>query len=822
MNHPYRFVGAALLLLLTLTASRFIDDSFVNTVVEKLSAYNQQLPREKVYVQTDRDLYVPGETIWLKGYLFEGIGHGIDSASRVLYIDLIDAQTSKPVAQVKLKAMQGQAPGQIALPDSLGTGTYLLQAYTGWMRNFGPDYYFTKTLTLLRADEAPERPAEVSLKPDVQFLPESGQLITGMNSRVAFKAINALGKSMDLQGFVLDNKNDTVVGFTSQHLGMGFFAITPEAGQTYTAFARATGSQEWFKYPMPAIQSSGVVLTVDNMSNPNNVKVFVQHTKPPTTAGVVTLVAQTRGIVVHAAQAPLTKKAFQIQLPRDKFPDGIAQLTLFDEQNKPVAERLIFVDRKDRLTVKIAPEKASYKPREAVTVDVTVTDPAGQPVETTLSLAITDGKLAPTFEPNPASLVSHLLLSSDLVGTIEQPGGYFDETNTNRAQNLDLLMMTQGWRRFTWNDVLSGTIPQPTYVVEDGLLLSGQVMRANKKPAENVNLTFMLLKKDSTRAMLMGQADEKGRFMASELEFYDSTGVFVQALSPKGGTRDYTITLDQLIKPAVRIVKAPYNPLILGPDALADFLKRTNEYLEIERQIRRNQEVMLNAVTVKAKREKPRDTRRMMYSEPDRSVKFDPMNTGGALTFLDVIRSRVPGVQVTGSGFEARVQIRAAANFQGAIEPAFFLDGSPVSKDAVLSIPVSDIDAVDVLTGGGATIMAGSNGAGGVINVLTKRGSPDFDPATAPPTPGTLATRMVGFARLREFYAPRYDQPKPEHIRPDYRATLHWSPMLKTGPDGKAKATFYASDARTKLRLIAEGATLTGKAGSGRGEVTVE
>lgn len=822
MLNRYRIPALALLLGIVLTAFRLIDDSFVNTLVEKLGAYNQQLPREKVYLQTDRDNYVSGETIWLKGYLFEGIAHGIDSASRVLYVDLIDTQKSRLVRQVKLKADQGQAPGQLTLPDTLLTGTYLLRAYTSWMRNFPEHYFFSKPITILRANETPARPADPNPRPDLQLLPEGGNLVTGINSRVAFKAISALGKSMDVEGFVLDNKNDTVVGFTSQHLGMGMFSLAPEADQTYRAFARAMGSKEFFSYPLPTPQPSGFVLTVDNLSNPNNIRVFVQHNKPEGTAGMVTLVAQTRGVIVHAVQAPLTRKAFQIPLSRDKFPDGITQLTLFNEKNQPVCERLVFVDRKDRLSVKLTPTKATYKPREAVSVDLTVTNPAGQPVETTLSLAATDEKLAPTFDPNPGSLVSHLLLTSDLVGTVEQAGTYFDETNTNRAAQLDLLMMTQGWRRFTWKEVLDGTLPPLPNVVEDGLLLSGQVSRANKKPAENVNMLFLLMKKDSTRETLMGQSDEKGGFMASGLNFYDSTGIYVQALTQKGGQRDFTITLDQLLKPTVRITKAPYNPLLLGPDALAEFLKRTNEYLEIERQIARNREVLLDAVTVKAKREAPKDTRRMLYSSPDRSVKFDPMNTGGALTFLDVIRSRVPGVQVTGSGFDARIQIRGSANFQGAIEPAYFLDGVPVSKDALMSISVQDIDAVDVLTGAGASIMAGSNGAGGVLNVLTKRASPDFDPATAPPSPGTLATRLVGYTAVREFYAPRYDQPKPEHIRPDNRATLHWAPMVKTGPDGKATVMFFASDAQTTLRFIAEGVALSGKVGSGWGKVKVE
>ncbi|KAB7727051.1 TonB-dependent receptor plug domain-containing protein [Rudanella paleaurantiibacter] len=821
-----------LCICVSVTAFRLVDEAFVNTLIEKLKAYNGQYPREKVYLQTDRDVYVPGETIWLKGYLFDGILHNVDSVSRVLYVDLIDARKSEVVQQIKLKATQGQAPGQLALPDSLPTGTYLLHAYTSWMRNFPEAYYFSKTLTLIRSDNKPTANATPpNLKPDVQFLPEGGNLVLGLSGRVAFKAVSTTGKGLDVEGFVLNTAKDTVMGFSSLHRGMGNFALQPEPNQTYTAFVRLTGdpAKTYYPYPLPAVQPVGFVMTVDNLSNPNVVKVFVQHNKPApadAAAGRITLVAQTRGVVVHAAEGPLSRKSLLIQIPRDKLPDGITQLTLFDEKNTPVSERLIFIDRRDRLRVALTPAKATVRPREAIEVDVTVTDPEGKPAQATLSLAATDLNMAPTMASHPASIVSHLLLTSDLVGTVEEPGLYTDDANSDRAMQADQLMMTQGWRRFTWTDVLAGTIPPIRYPLEEGITLTGQISRANSKPAEKANLMFMLAKKDSTREVLMGQADEKGRFVTGDLDLYDSTGVFIQALGERGNNRGYLITLDQVLKPTVRVTRVPYNPFLLGPEAIEEFLKRTNEYLEIERQIRRNKEVLLEAVTVKAKREKP-DSRRMLYSTPDRTVKFDDMNRSGALTFLDVVRSRVPGVQVTGSGFDARVQIRGAVNMGGPIEPAFFLDGMPISKDAVINIPVSDIEAVDVLTGGGATIMAGSNGAGGVINVLTRRGSPDYDYSQTP-TPGTLATRLMGYTPVREFYAPRYDKAAGPRsavdgpARPDFRATLHWAPMVKTGPDGKVRVTFYASDAKTKLRLVAEGTTLSGKVGTSKAEVGVE
>lgn len=267
------------------------------------------------------------------------------------------------------------------------------------------------------------------------------------------------------------------------------------------------------------------------------------------------------------------------------------------------------------------------------------------------------------------------------------------------------------------------------------------------------------------------------------------------------------------------MTKVPYNPFEFQRDELAEFMKRASEYLEIERQIRRNGEVLLQAVTVKAKKYVERDSR-VIYSNPDASIKFTQLNSAGRQTVLDVIQGQIAGVQVTGSGFQARVQIRGAVNFSGAVEPLFVLDGVPVDLQSIINIPVSDVDRVDVLKGASAAIY-GSRGGGGVISVLTKRGAPDYD-FTNDVTPGTLLAKLPGYAPVREFYAPQYDVKKPEHVQPDYRATLFWAPMIQTNADGKASVSFFTSDAKNPIRFRVEGITVNGMPGVGQGMVKVE
>jgi TonB-dependent SusC/RagA subfamily outer membrane receptor len=263
----------------------------------------------------------------------------------------------------------------------------------------------------------------------------------------------------------------------------------------------------------------------------------------------------------------------------------------------------------------------------------------------------------------------------------------------------------------------------------------------------------------------------------------------------------------------VTLAKISLHSIQLDPNELNEYLKRTEEYLRIERQIRASREQLLNEVVVKAKRPDPikDDSRRAMYGEPSNSVKFDVINTAGALSIFDVIQGRVPGVQITGSGMNRSIQIRGAANFSGVVEPLFLLDGMAVSKDAIMSIPPTDVEAVDILKGANAAIY-GSQGGGGVVAILTKRGGSTYDWAKDQ-AEGVITQKILGYSPIRVFYAPKYDKEAPEHVQPDFRATLFWEPMIQTDKEGKAKVSFFASDAQTEVKVRLEGMNATGALG---------
>ncbi len=828
-SHRYlRFTYLVVVAVVAIAGLRFADDDPLTRVLESLSRYSGQFPYEKVYLHTDRATYLPGETIWLKSYLFYGENGAADSTSGSILIDLVSPTGRKIVLDARIPSKGGYGEGYMTLPDTLSTGHYTLRAYTNWMRNFSEEWYFNQPIDVVKPDRPPApRLGAASTALDVQFLPESGRFVVGLPGRMAFKAITSTGIGIDVSGFVLNAKKDTVAGFSSQHLGMGYFPITAEAGQTYTAYVRMKEGDTYSSHPLPAPQLTGYQLQVDNLTNKENIRVFVTHNMPvpPETAQVtsgpesstapkapqpmLSLMAQVNGSPVYAVQAPTNRSRFMVAIPRSKCPQGIVHITLFDEKGRPVSERLAYSDLNERLKLTVTPTRSSVGIRQRVDLTVTATNAEGAPVAANLSLAVTDTKQQSAIRPYGRSLVSYLLMTSDLTGYIEQPDYYFDPKNTDRLVKLDMLMMTQGWRRFTWEKVMAPTYPPTRFFVDTSLTLSGTVyMATSRVPAPGATMTVMRSGKDSSREMGTATADEQGRFFLHGMKLVDTNTVYIHAM--RGNSRNVNVVLDKLYSPQVRLIRPPLAPLDISYEELSELLKRQRSYLDIERQINLNREIQLQTVTVKGKKADPYAGQRSMYGTPDATLVVDDMISAGATSIFDLIR-RLAGVQVNGGGATPSVTIRGGA-------PLFMLDGMRSDIQAIASIPPQTVANIDVVKGAGAIIMGGSS----AINIITKRGGPSKDVSNVA-SPGVLVEKVVGFAPKRQFYAPRFDAATPdERVRPDFRATLHWAPMLRTDATGKATTSFFTSDAKTTLRLVVQGATKAGHPGYDEGTMKVE
>ncbi|NIJ50862.1 TonB-dependent receptor plug domain-containing protein [Dyadobacter arcticus] len=782
------------------------ETDFTQYVSTKLLEYRQVLPIEKAYLHLDKPYYVTGDTLWFKAYLAEGSVHWADSASNLLYVDLIEHRTGKNFALKQVRLDGGIGHGDLILTDSIPNGSYTIRAYTNWMRNFTEDFFFHKDIYVFGQDE--HVPTAIPDKTDLQFFPEGGELVAGISTRIAFKAVDGRGLGQDVNGFVLNQSKDTVASFRNGHLGMGRFQFEAKPGETYSAFLKTKNGLVPLKFP--EIKENGYTMIVDNLSNPLKMRIIAYAKIPDKIEVPVHIVAHSRGVIAFVAKGKIANKGLMMNLPTTELPDGITHLTLFNDENKPVCERLVFINHGRSLQVKINPSKTTYKPREKSEVEITVSDSAGKPVETSLSVAVTDaGQILQ--QPFDQNIVSYLLLSSDLKGFIEQPAYYFDPEKSERKIHMDYLMMTQGWSRFRWNDVLQDSLPAPKRFVEQGITLEGEVTRNNKKVQDKILLS-VYLSSDSLSTFMTAESGANGRFAIYNLVFADSLKLRLQGMN-KRGNQNLSFKLTPFMSPPMAIVKIPYYPITIDVQKLDEYLKRAAQDQEITRRIRESRERLLKEVTIKAKKNVPRDSRKL-YSSADATVKITPQMAAGSMSVLDLLAGRVAGVRVSGSGMNASVSIRGNLG-----EPLFVLDGMPVDKDFITSLNVNDIESVDVLKGPGAAIF-GSRGGNGVISVLTKRGNENYD-YSQDIVPGVLVSKIPGFNVARDFYSPTYEVSNTISALPDYRSTIFWAPMLRTDRNGKAKLTYFNSDAATNVEIRAEVLSTYGLPGFGKSSYLV-
>ncbi len=210
---------------------------------------------------------------------------------------------------------------------------------------------------------------------DLQFFPEGGYLVSGLTSKVAFKAVNGSGEGIHVKGDITDKDGNVIIPFESFHLGMGAFILTPEKGETYFANIIQANDKR-IKYILPNILEEGLVMTVDNSSG-DVISVFIQANEAflNDNKGEDLFMLQAAGKIYYTAKIDFNNtSSFTATIPKRDLPAGIAQLTFFNTEGNPECERLIFINPHHGLQVKIKTDKKTYNPREKVFLDISVSD----------------------------------------------------------------------------------------------------------------------------------------------------------------------------------------------------------------------------------------------------------------------------------------------------------------------------------------------------------------------------------------------------------------------------------------------------------------
>ena len=848
------FLSLSLMLLCSaiLSAQPFSVDTLFSRMERQALLY----PMEKVHLHTDRGTYVAGETIWIKAYVVDGITHLPSRRSRYVYVALQNP-FGEVVSRVCLRPdSSGSIHGNLVLPDDLAKGDYTLTAYTRYMQNQDEDYFFRKRIhvssvmnnairletkvrgshldilfrnpvtgevkdirhcvtrvssgeiNVQRKDsgysvkfhdsgdkvllvQAGNYQEFVSLdtKPDfdVSFLPEGGHLVSGTMNRVAFKSLNSQGQGESVRGTVRDDRDSVLLRFESLHRGMGTFPFIPSSGKEYRVICEnSSGRIKEFTLPS---STSGYGLQVNEARG----KYFAKVLRSPDTSGLspAYLLVHQQGwpVEVHRYVPDTDVYTFD----SGKLSSGTASFLLVSSTGQVLNERMVFVHPALPAVARLVPDRTDYGRREKVVLTLDVTCASGHSWTGDASLSVVDNHdLVPD---SLSSILSTLLLESDLRGSIECPAWYFRGGNDSfRRQALDVLMMTQGWRRYRLEDAFSGIYSSPVLQPESGMSLEGKVSRrVSRKPVPNSRIQLMIPTLGITEEGVTGP---DGRFRFDNFEYPDSTVYWVNAYSDKGKD-NVVLDLDSVVPPALTTSFLPYlNSRVETYQGLSKYLSKSDVRMTRENGIRH---IFLDEVIITASKNRPKTEYETVIGV--KTVKEEEIERSGVIDLITFLQQHFPSmnsIEKDGSFI--------LTNRGGPV--TVILDGSYCraydigSQDFLRTFLMQDVSQIDFIRSP-YSLSYDPLCPAGILAITTKTGEGKGGAEWY----STNLKRIMplGFQPPVEFYVPRYElTADKEKQDPDLRTTIHWQPRLEV-KDGKATVEFYTADGPVDYSVVIEG-----------------
>ncbi|MBX7180804.1 MAG: hypothetical protein K1X82_01735 [Bacteroidia bacterium] len=777
-----------------------VENELIRTLREKLNRLNQTHPEDRLYLQTDKTFYSPGETIWFSAFLRKGSDFSASDKSEVIHLEFLNP-AGAVAKKLDLIAINGQSRGDLLIEEELPGGIYTLKAFSNWMKN--DSSFFEKKITVqelvlprlkMKLDferegfapgeevvaklilESNENKAlsnhsfrfSVSLggkefmnnlsstgnngemfirfhlpaklktgdglllvsldyegqsesisrsipivlnQVKLELFPEGGDLIQNLESRVAFRARNHRGKPTDIKGRVVDQNGKEITSFTSFAKGLGHFNLIPEPGRTY--FAQITSPACDDRVELPSALSQGFVLKTGEAQN-LDLPIQILSTIPTKAS----LVATVRGKIYWATEVALASGNNQVIMPLDQFPMGVAQITLFDANGIERCERLAFVNRDKQLRLHIQTDKEKYLPREKVKMTISTTDASGLPVASQLGISVVNDQLLAFADDKQQHLLASLCLQYDIKEPIEEPNFFFDTKESKSLRALDYLLLTSGWRRFSWKEIRTETVPQFGFEGEKAEIY-GKILDAYTGKPIQAAFVKLVGTKTTTRS------DENGTFRIKKADISSFNQLEIRMTDYQVLTANLTHLNDQGV-------------LYLNSNRPVALIKMVEACANV----------------------------------PMALVKQDEVDAGFADFNWDVVEEK----QLAKVPNKERQPARAKpAPKRAQADSIIFRKGDALAKNKAKK-EFQNEDMKDM--------------------------GKWFLPQEEPPIPQQPESHFV---RARQFPVSKPEPLQPSDVRTDFRSTLFFDGMLETDRSGKKTIEFYTSDEITSFRITAEG-----------------
>jgi hypothetical protein len=749
------------------------------------AAYQKINLHEKIYVHTNKSFYLTGEILWFKIYNTDGSTNKMLDLSKVVYVELLDNKHNA-VLQAKIAMNQGTGNGSFYIPFSLSNGNYQLRAYTNWMKNFDADCFFQKQVTIINPVKiSPSQSKPTQTAYDLQLFSEGGHLVKGLNSKVAFKVTGPDGKGIDCSGVVIGQQNDTVARFKSLKFGIGSFAFTPSAQTGYKAILKI--GNDIITKDLPEISASGYVMRATDKGENWEVNVQYADNKPAT--GIY-LVAHSRNIIEMAERAGLDNGTAHFSINKNKLNEGVSYVTLFDDQHRPLCERLIFKRPERKLLINAGADAKTYDTRKKVSFAIATRDEHNRDIGANLSVSVF--RIDSLQKDDASHIAGYLWLSASLKGHIESPDYYLETNNEETNQALDNLMLSQGWTQFDWTKILAGETHRFAFLPEyTGPVITGRMINiADRQPAANI--TGYLTVEGLQHQLYVAKSDSAGRLLFNTKNFYGSSEIITQ----NKWQQDSTYRID-IINPFSEEYGTGSIPALNLSADMKNVLVNNSLNMQVEnifaaKQLRQFSDPIVDGA--------------LFYGKPTYTYALDDYTRFP--TMEEVIHEYVRLILITREHGKMGLQVvNNKKTLPG--QPLVILDGKPIfDLDKTFSIDPLKIKRLEVVL---TNYIYGPVIFNGILSFTTYNGistNTELDPKA-------VVLDYEGLQLERKFYSPVYDTDQQlSSSIPDFRNVLYWNPKADTDPQGHNKLSFYTGDKPGQYIGIVEGITPGGETGS--------
>lgn len=762
----------------------------IDILSKKIDTYSTNHLEEKLFLHTDKSVYLSDEICWFKIYNVDGAFHLPLAMSTVAYVEIVDNR-SKAIVQEKLTLQNGLGTGSIKFPNTISSGTYTLRAYTNWMKNYKADFFFHKMVTIINTKKDQNNAIATVPKEEIkiQLFPEGGNLVNELPNKVGFKITNQYGKGIASSAVILNEQSETIATASTLVAGIGNFSITPGEGHSYKISIQLPDGRK-ISEDLPKSNNKGYTLQLTQTNNQKGI-VNIAVAAKNINASTVYLISHARGVVKTANKLTIENGVARIAIPTNSLGNGINSLTLFDENRNPVCERLYFKYPEENLGLSIATDAREYAVRNKVSVKLNSFLVSGKGTNADLSMAVYKvDELQPIDETN---IQNYLWLSSDLIGKVESPNSYFNEADAQRFEAMDNLMLTNGWRRFNWENVLNDKKPVFEFLPEiAGKIVTGRVVPNNGNLPINGITAYMSMPSKRTQ-FRSAMSDQNGKLKFQFNDFFNDDQVIAQI--EKNNAANYKIEIDN---PFVRTTTTSNQ--LLNPYSNDEKFQINKYHRDLEVQNYFNQDLLNkfepNLVDTSA-----------FYHKADERYLLDDYSRFNTLE--EVFREYMTNVKLNKSGenYNIAVYDNVQKRFFSS-QPLILLDGYPISDlNKFMNYDPLKIRKLEIVD---RIYFLGNMTYYGVLNFTTYTGKMegfDLDPQT-------VVLDFKGLQSQREFITPDYSAKDQVNTRlPDFRHLLFWSPDVSTNEKGKNELSFYTSDVPGKYVIVVQGINPEGKTG---------